>query len=282
MKIRRVIRFQEDYEKEEIKQEDLKKPKKDISSNNDILVKVHSQENSEDLEEDYQEIPKNLSYEAFYELVRCVENVVSGRSSTNMIGVFGMNSDVVVNNLCNNLQEIRNNINLVGRMEYSNSFPDIYNSIAAIFLDYIKSNFNADRGMDYYIREVLMELEKVYDNPQDYYEYESPFEALSKINNRSERSRNMLSVINRIKQIKNSSSYSRNNDPKFLVIIEMESFDYKALNNLTKLNSSDLIIIVYSMLDFDLAKKSLSNSFGGSDCMYKFFSSGNCVIARSD
>ncbi len=276
MKIRRVIRFQEDYEKE--KQKDLEKPKKDISSNNDISVKVHSQKNSED----YQESQADSSYNTLDELIKCVENVVAGRLSTNMIGVFGMNSDIVVNNLCHSLQNIRDNINFVGGIEYSDSFSDIYNSIAAIFLDYISSNFDRDYGMDYYIREVLLELEKVYDDFQDDYKYESSFQALSKINRRSERSRNMLSAINRIKQIKNTLSYSRNNDPKFLVIIEMESFDYKTLNNLAKLNSSDLIIIVYSMLDFNLARKSLSNSFGENECMYKFFYSGNYVIARSD
>ena len=190
----------EDYEKE--KQKDLEKPKKDISSNNDISVKVHSQKNSED----YEESQADSSYNTLDELIKCVENVVAGRLSTNMIGVFGMNSDIVVNNLCHSLQNIRDNINFVGGIEYSDSFSDIYNSIAAIFLDYISSNFDRDYGMDYYIREVLLELEKVYDDFQDDYKYESSFQALSKINRRSERSRNMLSAINRIKQIKNTLS----------------------------------------------------------------------------
>ena len=82
MKIRRVIRFQEDYEKE--KQKDLEKPKKDISSNNDISVKVHSQKNSED----YEESQADSSYNTLDELIKCVENVVAGRLSTNMNRVF--------------------------------------------------------------------------------------------------------------------------------------------------------------------------------------------------
>lgn len=279
MKIKRVIRFEENLVKEKIKQESPTKPKKDISSNNEILV----EEYHEDLEQDDQEIQENFSYNASNELRRCVERVISGRASTNMIGVFGMNSDVVINNFCRNLREMRENIIFVGQVEYCTALSDVYNSIAAIFLNYINNNYVRQYDMDYYMREVMLTLEKVYDNPQSYYEYASPLESLSNINRRYERDRNLLSAINRIKQIINSSSYSRSREPKFLVTVEMEKLDYRALSSLVKLNSSDIVIIVFSMFDLDLAKMSLSSSIGGGiDCMDKFFYPGNYVIARAD
>lgn len=280
MKFKRIIRFEDDYEKEEIKQENSKKSKKDISSNNDILLK----EDLQGLFEDDQESQENFLYNASDELERCIEKVASGRASNNMIGVFGLKSDVVTQNVCLNLnlREMRDNIIFVGQVDYSSSLSDIYNSIAAIFFNYIKSNYANQYDMQYYVREAMMALEKVVYNDSQYY-YDDPLESLNNMSRKFERDKSLLSAINIVKQIINSSLFSRNRDPKFLVTIEMENFDYKVLSSLTKLNSSDLILIVFSMLDFNLASRLLSNSIGGSDyCMDKFFGIGNYVIAGAN
>lgn len=282
MKIRRVIRFQDDSVEEKTKQEIPKKPKKDISSNNEILMEEYHEELEED-EDNEPEIFERTSFSASSELRRCVERVVAGRSPTNMIGVFGINSDVVMSNVCRNLTEIRDNLIFVGKIEHSSQVSDVYNNIAAMFFNYLKTSYNMQYDMDYYVREAMLELEKVYDNPQqDYYEYASPLESLSNMSRRYERDRNLLSAINRIKQIINSSSYSRNREPKFVIAVEMETIDYKALNYLSKLNSSDIVIIVFSMFDFDLVRATLRTSFGRGDYMDKFFYPGNVVIAKAN
>lgn len=274
MKINRVIRFQQDSVKETTKQEEPRKTKKDASPNKDILVEEYNEEKESNVQETF-------SYNASNELIRCVQRVASERTPTNMIGVFGVNSDIVINNLCRNLSGMRQNIIFVGKVNFALS--DVYNSIAAIFFNYIKNNYDRQYDMNYYFREVLMTLEKVYDSPNDYYGELSPLESLSYINRIYERDKNLLSAINRIKQIINSSSYSENRDLKFLVNIETDKFDYKTLNSLARLNSSDLIIIVSSMFNFDFARMSLRNSFDVKlDCMDKFFYPGNCVMAGAD
>lgn len=274
MKINRVIRFQQDSVQETTKQEEPRKTKKDASPNKDTLVEEYNEEQETNVQETF-------SYNASNELIKCVQRVASERTPTNMIGVFGVNSDIVINNLCRNLSGMRQNIIFVGKVNFALS--DVYNSIAAIFLNYIKNNYDRQYDMNYYFREVLMTLEKVYDSPNDYYGELSPLESLSYINRIYERDKNLLSAINRIKQIINSSSYSRNRDLKFLVNIETDKFDYKTLNSLARLNSSDLIIIVSSMFNFDLARMSLRNSFDVKlDCMDKFFYPGNCVMAGAD
>lgn len=285
MKIRRVIRFQCDFVEEKKKQENpenqkiLERPKKDISSNNDILVEENLQEHSEDSEEDIQEI----QYNASNELIRCVKRVVSGRASTNMIGVFGINSDVIVNNLCHNLREVSENLIFAGQADCSSALSDVYNNIAAIFYKYLRNNFTRQYDIEFYLKDVMIGLEKVYDNHQEYDEYQTTLVTLKRINERNERDRNLLSVINRIKQIINSSSFSRNYDSKFLVILELKELDYKTLKYLSKLNSSDLVIVVFSLYDYDLARTTLRNSLGRDcDCMEKFFYSGNYVTAEGD
>lgn len=281
MKISRVIRFECDSVEEKTKQENLenkeisKKPKKDISSNNDVSVEKYSEDSEEDVQ--------NIKFKSSNELIRCVKRVVAGRASTNMIGVFGINSDVIVNKLRHNLQEVSNNIIFVGQVDCSSPEVDVYNNIAAIFYNYVSTNLTKQYDIEYLLRDVISELGKIYDNHQEYDEYQTAFETLKRINNRYERDIKLLSVINRIKQIINSSSFLRNYDSKFLITIEAKELDYKILKYLSKLNSSDLIIVVFSLYDFDLAKITLRNSLGNNyDYMDKFFYPGNYVIAGAN
>ena len=288
MKIKRVIRFQDEISEETLKKNVSKKRdtiemnKIDVKQNCNISEENHLQEYSNDFEEEIQETEnqESFSYNASDELIRCVERVISRRRSENLIGVFGINSDVVVNNMCQKLRNIRENVIFIGKADCSSYVVDIYNEIAAMFLNYISERYRS-HDMDYYVREVMRILESVYEGPRDYYdEYESPLTSLTRISKRYERDRNLLSAIDKIRQIGNYSSYSRGNEEKFLIAIEMETLDYKALNSLLKLNSSNLVIIVFSLLEYNLARMSLSNSAGfGSDFMNKFFGTGNYILA---
>lgn len=286
MKVKRVIRFQceaieENKEQENLENKEIpKSPKKDVNSNNDVLdykETIKQVEYNQESEEDVQE----MQYNASNELIRCVKRVVAGRASTNMIGVFGINSDVVVRNLCRDLSQVNNNLIYIGQADCSMVLSDVYNNIAAMFYDYLINNFNRQYDIEYYKREVIRDLEKVYDDHQEFDGYQTPLVTLKKMNDRNERDRSLLSVINGIKRIVNSSSFSRNYEPKFLVILEVKELDYKTLKYLSKLNSSDLIIIVFSLYDYELARNKLKNSVK-SDCMDKFFYSGNYVTAGSN
>lgn len=278
MKINRVIRFQEDSVKEKIKQKISNQPEKDINPNEDILVEEHYQGIEADDGETISYIDSNN--DASGELRKCVERVVAGRKTSNMIGVFGMNSDIIVNNLCRNLQEIRGNTIFVGKVEGFMTLSDVYNGIAAIFFNYLKSNYDRQYDMSYYIREAMGKLQEVYnDNYQTHNEYLDSMSALDNMVRITKRDKNLLAAINQIKQITSSLSNLRDYETKFLITVEIEKFDHKVLNMLSKLDSSDLIIIVFTMFDFNLAKEALRNSIGNVDCMDKFFYPGNLVIA---
>lgn len=286
MVIRRVIRFQNDYEREKNKQEITKKQKQDVISNEKILQQEDMEEHHEEIRVEEQETEVfSRSYNASNELRKQVERIVAGRAASNMIGVFGINSDIATRNLCQNLREIRSNIIYIGQVDNFMALSDIYNCIAALFFDYLENDYDRIFEMTYYVKEAVQLLEKVYNNNQEDYGDITALKSLSNINRIQERDRNLLTAISRIKNIANYSSNIRNSETKFLITIEMDKLDYKVLNMLSKLHSSDLIIIVFTMLDFGLARVTLRNSLGNDfelECMDKFFYPGNYVLAGTN
>lgn len=262
-KIKRIIWFQDSFI-EEGKLE--KKEKEDISSNNDVLEKGEYKDYLEENE-------TQKSYNAFIKLKECIERFMSGRETSNLIGVFGIEAESIIDSVCKE-QEFRD-IDLLGKIEYGNSdLEDIYNDISAILLGYVKKEFDMRPDIQQYREEIYRELNKIYVSHNTYNEdYEIGLVALSKIALKMERDRRILSVINKINKMKNYVALSNNQRGRFLLIVEVEYLDYKILNKLSKLNSRELIIIVYSLVpDFEIEK----------DCTHKFFSSSNYIIANQE
>lgn len=207
------------------------------------------------------------------ELKRCVWNVLrEGRN--NIIGVFGNRADNVVKALCCNLQEMEEHIIFAGYVDYSNI--DVYNSIAAVFWDNIQEN-RYRKDLEYYRRDIRNTLSRVYDDDQSGFDggY-SPIEGLMNISRRNARDKELLAAVHSMRELNNFSLHSSRRAPKFLIAIDvgMKKMDYKFLHSLEKLDSSDLIIIVYTMLN-------LYESTEMTQLADKFFETGRYVIATN-
>lgn len=95
-----------------------------------------------------------------------------------------------------------------------------------------------------------------------------------------ERDKNILSVINHINRVRNYSSFSSNRRNKFLMVVELESIDYSVLKKLSKLNSSELIIIVYSIFGITTINTQIKEQTQGAlNGIDKFFPIENCIFA---
>jgi len=266
MNIKRIIRFQDDFD--QVKSHP--KEPKDISANVNVL-----KEDVISTAEDESQNLQGKENKPYTRLKECIERVLID-ARTNMIGVFGMNADKVVFGDCR--EYIYTQINYLGTIEYYKS-SDIYNNIAALLLKFIEREFSTRADMKFYVSELYTEIQKIYDNHNDYYRYEPSLLALSKIYLKYERDRNILQILNRIKQLKNYLSFSESQQTKFIMIVELVEVDYDVLNKLSKLNCSDLIIIVCCTIGIDLADTILANEIGGGkDYIYKFFPNSNCVI----
>lgn len=290
-KINRIIRFQGEI----IETSNPEKTEEDIIANDDVF--------EEDIQEDGAGFPEWENWRREFcmtkedytskedyikdfgqaycteKLIERIEMTISGRNYSNMIGVFGIHSDDIVNEACNRFIN-DNNISYLGKIEYSCS-SDIYNEIAAVLLNFVSEHLRRQYDVDYYVREILVEIEKLYENHHVYDDFlGSPLAALSHMTQKSERDRNILSVINHINKVRNYSSYSSSQRNKFLMVVELESIDYAVLKKLSKLNSSELIIIAYSIYGIVTINTQIqAETQGALNGIDKFFPMENCIFA---
>lgn len=274
MSFNRVIRFQDDSAQNPKKQVNIR-TKNSNSSNNETLVV--EQENQ--LEDEY-EIENTENEETVLERINsatarlksCIEVITSGRNDNNMIGVFGMNSDVAINNVLS-LEEMKDNLLFLGKIEITS---DVYVDIGESLLAYArnKRGYEVSEVLHY---EIVFIMEGIYassddENAMHYAGINAPLKIFAK----PVRHKYLLNIIDAVRRRQNYRSYSNS---RIVIALEMQKFEYETLNMLAKLNSSDLVIIVFSMLNFDMARMSLRDS-SNVDCMSKFFDSMNCVNAN--
>ena len=272
MKIKRVIRFQYGSVEEKMKQENFEnneipeKNKKDVNFNNVVLVEGYLQEDIEDSEENAHQI----QYNASNELIRCVKTVISEGASTNIIGVFGSNSNVIVNNFCHDLGELSGNPVFIGQADGSSPLLDVYSRIGDLFFNYIMDTdwYRCTTRNDILITRlhVILDIDRVRNHDA-----------------KSEKLQYMLNIIKTIKELIDFSTLSRNNNSKLLVTIEMKELDYNILKDLLELKCSGLIIVISLLYDFDLVRTTFENSVGSNhECIDEFFGTDNYVIAREN
>ncbi len=275
MKIQRVIRFKKIQDTEDVKA-DLKKGSANTSPSD--LEEYTQPENDISDEELQSQGVKESGPSAFNQLKRAMEMVLSGRHSNNMIGVFGINADTVIEEM--EKDSICYNINILGKIEPSPT-DDIYNHIAAILLDYLGEETRGRRDLDFETKEVYSIIESIYDLSYDY-DFAIPLEALHRNAMRAKRDNYILTAINRINRIANYSSFSRDRENKFLLIVELRKADYKTFSMLSKLQSSELIIIVYSLfeLEYVVDSETMRKMGGKYNIIGKFFPVGNYIVAN--
>ena len=198
-----------------------------------------------------------------------IESIKNKNSSFNMIGVFGMNSDTVISETLDDVSGVCR----YNKIYYDGS--DIYNWILTCAYERIQElnrrYVYTSRGYVYYqIRDLMAELEGCQENYYD--EYTSSIQRLNAMSCNSNRPNKIVRLMENI---------SRVEDVPLLINIEFESFDYKTLKKLSLLNTPHLIIVVSSMIDYHMISANIeaTSMLNGRDCLEKFFSSRNLILA---
>ena len=275
MKIKRVIRFQIPQTTEDIKAE-VKEVSAGINPRT-LEEDVQPEIGTSDVEFHSQEVEES-GPSAFDQLKRAMEMVLAGRGSNNMIGVFGMNADNVIGQL--KRDPIFHNVNFLGKIEPPPA-SDIYDYIAAILLDYLNRTTVGRHDLDYEKREALRTIETIYASNKPAC-IDVPLEVLHRTSLKAKRDSYILTALNQISRINNYRSSSIDREDKFLLIVELEGVDYVTLKKLLNLQSSELIIIVYSLLNLEYVVDSeTTRAMGGeSNIIGKFFPAGNYIMAN--
>ena len=273
MKIERVIRFQKPQNTEDVNEAVRKVKSTGIGFR--TLEDVQSRGGIPDGEFHSQVVMKKSGPSAFDQLKRRMEIVLAGRAS-NMIGVFGINADNVIGQMMKD--PIFQNVNFLGKIEQSPG-SDIYNYIAAILLDYLNRTTDGRHDLDYERREALRTIETIYASNKPAC-IDVPLEVLHRTSMKAKRDSYILTALNQINRIDNYVSYSREREYKFLLIVELQKVDYVTLKRLSNLQSSELIIITYSLFKLEYALDSETmGSIGGNNIIGKFFPAGNFIMA---
>lgn len=274
MRIKRVIRFQtpqNDLESEVKVSADISPDispgilEEDVQPENEISdVGFHPQE------------MKESTPSAFSLLKRRLEMSFSGRDS-NMIGIFGMNADNVIRQI--QQEPIYYNVNFLGRIEPPPT-GDIYNYIAAMLLEYLQRKTVRRDDLDYERRKAFATIENIYDSAETDDMYGS-LEMLQRTAMRNKRDKFILTALNQISRIDDYAALSRGGERKFLLIVELQWVDYKTLKMLSSLQSSELIIIIYSLFKLEnIIDSETIRSMGGTcNIIRKFFPIGNYIRA---
>lgn len=276
MKIKRVIRFQTPQNTEDVKAE-VKEVSAGINPRA-LEEDVQPEIGTSDVEFHSQEVEES-GPSAFDQLKLQMEMVLAGRGS-NMIGVFGMQADNVIGQMMQD--PICHNVNFLGKIEPPPA-SDIYNYIAAALLEYLNQKTVGRRDLDFEKREALRTIETIYASNKPAC-IDVPLEVLHRTSMKAKRDSYILTALNQINRIDNYASFSRDRDDKFLLIVELElqRFDYTTLKKLSNLQSSELIIIVYSLfkLEYMVDNETEKNMGGIYNIIGKFFPAGNYIVAN--
>lgn len=271
MKIERVIRFQKPQNIEDVNEAVRKVESTGIGFR--TLEDVQSRGGIPDGEFHSQVVMEKSGPSAFDQLKRRMEIVLAGRAS-NMIGVFGINADNVIGQMMKD--PIFQNVNFLGKIEQSPG-SDIYNYIAAILMDYLNQKVGGRRDLEYERREAFRTIETIYDSHET---HGTALDVLHQTAMKAKRDSYILTALNQINRIDNYVSYSREREYKFLLIVELQKVDYVTLKRLSNLQSSELIIITYSLFKLEYALDSETmGSIGGNNIIGKFFPAGNFIMA---
>ena len=276
MKINRVIRFKGRSLNKDIPKE----CKEVISLKNDASEYMEQEECIVYEESEPEEIFEESGSSAFYQLKQAMEMVIAGRTS-NMIGIFGIHADNVIKEMMND--SIFSNMKFLGKIGEIHPPNDIYNYIAAIMFEYLKKGLDARYDLDFERRAICRTISKIYNSPEDDYVVGAPLESLVRTAKREKRDSYILTALNQISRLENYESISRRNSAdKFLLIVELQRADYMTLRKLENLQSSDLIIIAYSLfpIEYAIDSTTMQNMRGAGNIIGKFFPTGNYIVAN--
>lgn len=208
-----------------------------------------------------------------------LESISRSPEEPNLLGVFGMDSDLVINEVKSDLRNCRNCFYL-GEIN-TNLLVDIGDAILATVFRYIEDNLLYYIS-DYSIRELYSQIEHNV-NPTFDDEFDTPLERIEKLSLKSKRFSNIKNIFEKLNTIM-SHEYERR-ERKFVIVIEMNenSFSYSNLKKISSLKCKNLIIIIKTMLSMEFANMLICKSSNlnprETSIIYKFFTTSNifCV-----
>lgn len=229
-----------------------------------------------DSEPIYDEVTSRSSFELLRFKNRLVELVNS--RDTAIIGVFGIESDDVVNQVIGEQLNSSPKMVYLGKYEYHIG-SDVYEIIAASILKFVERIVRSYqyRNEEYTIQKIYAELEEIVESGRDSYEYSSGLENLELINARYTRNETVRDVFNTLQRM----GYGID---KFVLNLEVEgNIDYRLLKELKSIISSNFIIILNTLAPKDIVMYGVSSSCGQTDtgAYFAFFPHTNAFEFNS-
>lgn len=206
----------------------------------------------------------------------------SPRCRTGMIGVFGMNSDILIQRT---LYDIRNqDVVIFNKIDITNTGNDIYNFIAAAIINEIKNNDRyrvSYRDISYDTREIFGYLQELYSSPRnEEAEYwESGIRVLNRMAVQSERDEKFKKIIEKMQR----SFYGANTKFIFVISTGTNPLASNTLEMIRKISFENVIFIIESLVPQVLQRNAINASVGGYEAggnlFARYFSSTNIVLA---
>ena len=259
---------------EQITKKEIVEEKSERITTNEIVEKKSEQVNTEKQGEEEQKKIRSHEeskiYKAYEELKDTVQNVMFDRQTSNMIGIFGENADNAVKMLYRE-SGILTKENELGYTLYGKGI-DIYDRIAADLESYIQKQFSTSWYFSIYYL-----IQHVYSDPkkEPYSEYEDEKSKMRlQVIRQCQRAMDILEFISKIKL--------KGKIDKYFIIVELHNVDCDVLYKLSKLNDSNLVIIVHCDQSISTINKYMSYNIYGDyrmDVISKFFKYTNCIEA---
>lgn len=198
-------------------------------------------------------------------LVSNIERKLANSSASGMIGVFGVNSDIVVRDALN---RVRVDYIEMMRITYDMDYNDIYLVIAAKIYNYLERLNRRYRVDSFRMGSIQHNLSEILIDPsrhsRDEFDY---LYALAGSQEKASRVRELFSEIKRV--------YFGNTRQKFIISIEIGPgyFRNDILHKLNNICSSDVVIIVNTLRPQEMESQYLGGSFGSDSLVYmqKYF-----------
>lgn len=152
-----------------------------------------------------------------------------------MIGVFGIESDTVVNEA---LKEVETPYKLLGRFSTDDN-PDVYKLFASRVFNYAKNIGNLTQSEKNRILQLLTKFDTdTGENP-----YIGSLDSLMRLATKTFRNVYCKECLELLKEIE------ENRNTKYILVVEvgLGGFNYDVLQKLININSSDLLIIIHSL-----------------------------------
>lgn len=211
-------------------------------------------------------------------LETCLTNLINSRGMSELVGVFGMNSDNIVYETIENMHNRKSEF--MGYIDMKVFGEDVYNGIASCLL---KKMQEYCRENNYFSSPTREERERIYSLLSDTFQrgsredylIENPLLKLRRLEERQQRHKVLIEAIKMFRQ----TFYNTNKKFIFVISVNTQFINYQMIQMLSKILDSGIIIIIQSLLDFEVQVRAFGNEIGygsgDTSLFFKYFNSQN-------